>query len=156
MKRLLRKLWLSKWISKISEQTLPHQWRFVYHFLDFLLFAINLQAFMMSCILYSLSASLCFLHYINRMDTLDYQIAHLDKQYWCPGLMAQRLQWWNLQWWQESSQNSTFMDQQHDRHYNPLDAVSRPLTPSASTTSTMRSFDNRDVHKIPGLSLFWV
>ena len=51
------------------------------------------------------------------MDTLDYQIAHLDKQYWYPGLMAQRLQWWNLQWWQESSQKSTFMDQQHDRHY---------------------------------------
>ena len=39
---------------------------------------------------------------------------------------------------------------------NPLDAVSRPLTPSASTTSTMRSFDNHDVHKIPRLSLYWV
>ena len=39
---------------------------------------------------------------------------------------------------------------------NPLDAVSKPLTPSASTTLTTRSFDNHDVHKIPRLSLFWV
>ena len=44
----------------------------------FLLFAINLQPFVMSSILYSLSV---FLHNLNRMDTLDYQIAHLDKQY---------------------------------------------------------------------------
>ena len=70
-----------KKISKISEQTLPHQWRFFYHFLGFLLFAINLQAYMMSSTLYSFSVFLCFLRYINRMDTLDYQIAHLDNQY---------------------------------------------------------------------------
>ena len=73
--------------------------------------------------------------------------------------MAQWLQWWNLQWWQESSQKVNFYGStawQTLLTSNPLDAVSKPLTHSASTTSTMRSFDNHDVHKILRLSLFWV